>query len=114
MICPAMIDQSQADLYVKLTLKEWGFKDYKCIWRHNFKRTLGLADPWDKRIYLSTRVLANFRLFRIVLLHEIQHLRDFSERGTFKNEKGKNDFHGKNFRRLCREVGIPWKATIKV
>ena len=76
-------------------------------------RRLGQANPWGKKIELSEKTLASFLLFNLILKHEICHILDWIERGkTFKSENGRNNFHGKSFRAICKKVGIPYQSKI--
>lgn len=94
--------------YIQLTLKEWDLTDVKVTWS-KMQKTLGWAAPWNKEIRLSHRVLHSFPLFKHVFLHELAHMLDYKERGTFM-KNGRNCHHGRDFKRWCRTLGISTKT----
>lgn len=103
-----MITQEEVAQYAKLTLKQYGFGDHSVVFM-DMKKCLGRANPWDKKVELSPNALVSFSLFRFVLLHEIAHLIQFQRMGGSYQVNGRNNFHGKVFRQVCREMGIPYK-----
>lgn len=108
-----MITANEADLYCRMTLKQYGLGDYRITWKEYKSATLGRANPWDKEIELSPKILSNFQLLKLVCLHELAHVLDWIENGgTFVRENGRNDFHGKNFKAICKRLGIPSHTKI--
>jgi predicted SprT family Zn-dependent metalloprotease len=100
-----MLTTQEVEQYARLTFKQYGLHDYTLYWNPHVKRTLGFANPWEKKVELNKKVLKSFSLFKYVLLHEIMHVLDFNERGTFKRN-GRNDFHGKSFKAMCKKHGV--------
>lgn len=92
--------------YARMTFKQYGFPDYSLEFNPKLKRTLGLADPWNKRIILSLKALSSFALFKKVLLHEIAHCKQLPLMGGNFKVNGRHNFHGKIFKQVCREMGI--------
>lgn len=97
---------SEVDQYCRLTLKQYNLTDYKIVWKPNLKRALGMANPWEKQIELSPRILASFDSFKQTFLHELAHILQFSMMGGTYKVNGRNDFHGKAFKQACKIVGI--------
>jgi hypothetical protein len=109
------ITTTEAELYCRLTLKQYGLPDFKIVWREKTKSFLGLALPWDKEIHLSMEVLTNFVTYNWTLKHEIAHCIQFKRMGnTFRGKNGRNDFHGKVFKEVCKEMGISSSRFIPV
>jgi predicted SprT family Zn-dependent metalloprotease len=104
------VDLQEAAIYSRMELKSYGLKDYSILWRE-WSRTLGEAHPWKKTIYISYDCLKNKELLIEVVKHEIAHCLDFQERGTFLRD-GRNDHHGKSWRKWCKFVGV--KARMKI
>jgi len=108
-----MITEQEAALYVRMTLKQWGLPPY-FKWT-NTRRTLGAYNIRDSRIELSRQILNSFPLFKEVFLHELAHALDITERvrffGTYK-VRGRNDFHGKNWKKWCLTLRIPARRFI--
>lgn len=93
-----------------MTLKQHGMSHVSFKWT-NTDRTLGCFWSNKNRIDLSRQILKSFVLFKEVLLHELAHACDYNERGTFKSN-GRNDFHGKDFKRWCAHFKIPARTKI--
>jgi predicted SprT family Zn-dependent metalloprotease len=108
-----MITQNEADLFCKFELKTWKLSNIDIVWK-DMKNFLGLADVANNRIILSTRILTSSPLFIEVVRHEICHVLDYQERGTFLNDKGRNDFHGKSFKKWCAIVNVKCRRLIPV
>jgi predicted SprT family Zn-dependent metalloprotease len=106
------LTEKELDLYARMTLKQWDLSDISIKWA-DLPRSLGLADPWNKEITLSTRLLQSFSLFELTLLHEMAHILDYQERGTFK-KNGRNSHHGPSFKKWCRKLGISTKTKVDV
>lgn len=101
-----MLTTSEVDQYIRLTFKQFGLTDYQVEWKPNWKRVLGMANPWEKKIELSPQILASFDSFRHTLLHEIAHIIQFSMMGNTYKVNGRNRFHGKEFKAACKIVGV--------
>lgn len=97
-----MLTKQEADCFIKLELKSWGLKNYSWEWA-SFSH-LGEAHPNKNKIKLSPRILSSSALLIEIVKHEIAHCLDWNERGTFIRN-GKNDFHGKNWKKYCLLVG---------
>lgn len=104
------VDLQEAAIYCRMELKSYGLKDYSVLWRE-WSGTLGEAHPWDKAIHLSHDCLKNKELLIEVTKHEIAHCLDWKERGTFERN-GRNDFHGDNWRKWCKFVGVRARMRI--
>jgi len=98
------IATQEAEIYCRMELRSCGLKDFSIVWIEKSK-TLGLCVPWDKEIHISKECLLSTTLLRWVLLHEAAHARDWMERGTFERN-GRNDFHGKSFRKWCKILNV--------
>ena len=109
-----MLTTQEVDQYIRLTLKQHGFADHSVKWMKLKPRRLGQANPWEKRIELSEKILANFALFKLVFLHELAHVIQFYRMGETYRVNGRNNFHGKVFKQCCRELGISHKTKIPV
>lgn len=101
----------ELDQYIRLTLKQWNISDVSFSFK-KMERSLGYFWAEKNEIVFSFKALKNFVLFREVLLHELAHKLDFKERGTFKKENGKNDLHGKNWKKYCQQLKIPARRFI--
>lgn len=99
------ISSQEADIYCRMELKSCGLKDFSIVWIEK-SNTLGLCAPWDKQIKISKECLRSAELLRWVVIHEIVHALDWFERGCTFERNGRNDFHGKSFKRLCKKMGI--------
>lgn len=109
-----MLTEQEVDLYTRITLKQQGFAHYRVEFMKLGGRRLGQANPWEKKIELSPRVLSSFALFKLVFLHELAHVIQFYRMGETYKVNGRNNFHGKVFKQACRELGISHKTTILV
>jgi len=107
-----MLTAHEVDQYIRLTLKEWGMASVRVEWMQS-KRFLGLAHAEESKIQLSENVLASFGLFREVFLHELAHLLDFRERGTYY-VGSRRSLHGQNWRKWCQVLKIPARLRIPV
>ena len=107
-----MLTTQEVDLYIRATLKQHGISNVK----HSFKqmsRTLGYYFVQKNEIVLSVTCLKSFTLFRLVLLHEIAHVLQYKELGgVSKTKNGRNDFHGKVFKKYCAQLKIPARRFI--
>lgn len=100
----------EINLYARMTLKQWKLADVKIEWMTR-KDVLGLAYADDWKIELSELCLSSFACFRETLLHEMAHLLDFQERGTYVVNT-REVAHGKNWRKWCKTLGIPARLKI--
>jgi predicted SprT family Zn-dependent metalloprotease len=106
-----MLTPQEVSQYIRLTLKQFNVSEVKVSWIDNPK-VRGLAYAGDNpRIELSFNCLVSFRCFRETLIHEICHILDFKERGTYVVNKYEMA-HGKNWRKLCKAAGIPARLKI--
>lgn len=105
-----MLTTTEVQQYIRLTLKEHGMSNVKVKWIGR-EDVLGLAYAEQWKIELSTFCLSSFRCFRETLLHEIAHLLDYQERGTYVVNKYEMA-HGKNWRKWCKTLGIPARLKI--
>lgn len=110
------ITHQEAEQYIRLTLRQHNMTHIPVIWT-NTKRRLGCYRIEQKRIELSNQILQNFHLFAEVFLHELAHALDIAERtkffGTHK-VKGRNEFHGKNWKKWCSNLNIHARRFIPV
>jgi predicted SprT family Zn-dependent metalloprotease len=113
MIRPAMIPIEEADVYIRMTLREWKMET-PIVWIDNQKRTLGYYCLKEKKIFLTKRILKSFVLFREVFLHELCHALDHSHRRILRSPSGRRDYHGKAFKSWCVKLKIPARAYIPV
>jgi len=97
--------------YARMTFKQYGLGDHKLVFldKLDTPNRIGQANPWKKKIELSPKAASNFALFRLVFLHELAHILQFARMGGTYKVNGRNNFHGKVFRQVCKEIGIPWK-----
>lgn len=107
-----MLTPNEVNQYIHLTFKQYSLANYKVVWKPNLKRVLGAANPWKKQIELSPRILASFESFKQVFLHEVGHILQFSMMGGTYKTNGRNNFHGKEFKKACKIVGIPYFRII--
>ena len=107
-----MLTTQEVQQYIRLTLKEWGMLSVRVDWMQS-NRFLGLAYAEDAKIELSEKILASFGLFREVFLHELAHLLDFRERGSYV-VASRRSLHGKNWRKWCQVLKIPARLKIPV
>jgi predicted SprT family Zn-dependent metalloprotease len=96
--------------YIRLTQKELGLTDVSISWIDNPKYR-GLAYAEQNRIELSLNCLISFRCFRETLIHELLHLADYRQRKGYLVNKYEMA-HGKNWRKLCKQAGIPARKKI--
>jgi len=101
-----MLTTQEVEQYTRLTFKQYGLDGYSLFWNKRMKSTLGFANPWQKRVELNLSVLSSFSRFKYVLLHEIAHVIQFYRMGKSYKVNGRNDFHGKIFKQVCKEMGI--------
>lgn len=109
-----MLTTTEVDQYARLTLKQHGFSDYKVVWMNLPSRRLGQANPWQKQIELSEKILSSFALFKLVFLHELAHVMQFYRMGETYRVNGRNNFHGRVFKQCCRELGISSSTKIRI
>ena len=105
---------AEVEQYARLTLKQYGLPDYQVVFMKLEGRRLGQANPWEKKIELSEKALTTLRLFCIVLKHEIAHCIQFYRMGETYKVNGRNNFHGKVFKEVCKEMGIAYRTTYAV
>lgn len=106
------VNLQEAALYCRMELKSYGLKDHSIVWQE-WPHTLGEAWASDKQIHLSFVCLRNKELLMEVVKHEIAHVLDHKERGTFLRN-GRNDFHGANWKKWCKVVGVRPRRFIPV
>jgi len=107
------VTHQEAEQYIRLTLRQHNMTHIPVLWT-NTKRRLGCYRVVEKRIELSNQILQSFHLFRQVLLHEICHALQYKElNGVSKTKSGRNDFHGKVFKKWCKIVGVSSDRLIK-
>lgn len=106
----------EINFYVRTTLKQWGMSHLPVVFKDqlHIKRAAGLYHPQEKKIEIATRSLRCFSVFRQTFLHELAHALDHQERGTLFTASGRANFHGKNFRKWCRALGVSSSRFIKV
>jgi hypothetical protein len=105
------ISLAEAELLIRLEFKTWGLADHTHAWAD--MKPLGLACPHNKEIVLSNSLRESSALLVEIVKHEIAHLLDHKERGTFQ-VNGKNVFHGRNWKKWCRIVGCRPRRFIPV
>lgn len=98
--------------YIRLTLKQWEMPEVVVSWIESNKFN-GLAYAEEARIELNYDVLNCFHSFREIFLHELAHLLDYRERGTYLVNKYEMA-HGKNWRKWCRILKISGRRMIEV
>ena len=101
---------TEAEQYVRMTLKQWGLSDVSFEWWESEKNR-GWAWAEESHIALATNILSSFACFRETLLHEMAHILDHRERGTYVVNV-REMAHGKNFRKWCKVLGIPARLKI--
>ena len=111
-----MIPIEEAEVYVRMTLKEKGFADLTVEWVDESRKSfLGLAFIFKRKITFNKRILSSFTVFREVVLHEIAHFEQAKRNGgRFPRRNGRFSYHGKEFKEVCAEFGIPARTKIPV
>jgi predicted metal-dependent hydrolase len=113
-----MLTTQEVQQYIRLTLKQYKVSVKVSFSDKVFKEKgfCGYYNVVKKEIVLDNMVLKSFSVFKYVFLHELCHKLDHEERGTlFKN--GRCNFHGANFNKWCKVVGIergakmPWNLS---
>lgn len=107
----AMLTTQEVDFYIRATLKQHGISNVKYSFK-DMHRTLGYYHVQANEIVLSLISLRSFALFHEVLLHEIAHALDAKEKGGTLRVNGRNDFHGKNWKKYCAQLKIPARRFI--
>jgi predicted SprT family Zn-dependent metalloprotease len=106
--------QKEIDLYVRMTLRQFGFAHLKIKWSKS-QTFLGLASPKKQQITLSCLALCTFKVLDEVLKHEIAHFIQYRNNGNkFLRKNGRFSFHGKDFAAACRIVGVPARTRIPI
>jgi len=95
--------ENEIQQYARMTFKQHGLEGYELVFLPRLTRRLGQANPWEKRIELSLKCLESFYKFKKVLLHEIFHCLQFYRMGKTFKVNGRNQFHGKVWKQICRE-----------
>jgi hypothetical protein len=108
------LTENEVEQWARLTFKQYELADYSLVFLPRLTRRLGQANPWKKKIELSPKVLDNFSLFRLVFLHECMHCIQFSRMGGTFKVNGRNNFHGKVFKQVCLEFGVPSGTFIRL
>ena len=106
------LTENEVEQWARLTFKQYALPDYSLEFMKLPARRLGQANPWEKKIELSPNSLSSFRLFKLVFLHELAHIIQFSRMGGTYKVNGRNNFHGKVFKQVCRELKIPHSTKI--
>lgn len=110
--------KSEAELYARLTLKQWGVSHIKVVISdviENSPKTMGLFSWEDgETITIKTKCLERFITFDYVLKHELAHALDYKERGSLHTSNGRANFHGANFHKWCKKLCIPVNALVPV
>jgi len=97
------LTQTEAEQLIRMELRQWGFPADSFEWVES-GGMIACAVGSEQRIKLTPRVLNSSALLTEVVKHEIAHLLDYKERGTFEIN-GRNVFHGKNWKKWCGIVG---------
>jgi predicted SprT family Zn-dependent metalloprotease len=100
------LTENEVSQWARLTFKQYGLADYSLVFFPRLTRRLGQANPWEKRIELSPKVLDNFSLFSLVFKHELAHILCWIDNGGTFKVNGRNNFHGKQFKEKCRQLKI--------
>ena len=95
----------EAEIYCRMELRSYGLKDHSIVWQE-WPHTLGEAWPSDKQIHLSFVCLRSPSLLTWVLRHEIAHILDWIERGGTFERNGRNNFHGKSWKKWCKKLNV--------
>jgi len=104
------LTENEVSQWIRLTLRQHKMEHVKVSFK-KMERSLGYFWAERNEIVLSHKSLESFSRFKEVCLHELCHALDWQERGTFK-KNGRNDYHGKNFRKFCSTLGIPARRFI--
>lgn len=107
-----MFTTTEVQQYIRLTLRQWNMSHVKVEWMESSKFN-GLAYAQENKIELALHTLRSFPLFKEVFLHELAHLLDYSERGTYVVNKYEMA-HGKNWRKWCKTLGIPARTKTRI
>jgi predicted SprT family Zn-dependent metalloprotease len=104
--------KKEIDLYIKMTLKQFGFPHLKIKWS-KARNFLGQADVRQNTLVLTYLSLCTFKVFDEVLKHEIAHFIQYKNNGNrFLIRNGRYSYHGKDFAAACRIVGVPARTKI--
>lgn len=106
-----MLTPKEVDFFIRASLKQQGISNVKYSFK-KMSRTLGYYYVQKNEIVLSLICLKSFTLFREVLLHEMAHALDAKEKGGTLKVNGRNDFHGKNWKKYCAQLKIPARRFI--
>lgn len=100
--------------YARMTFKQYGLKDYtlEVLEELDCPQRIGQANPWEKKIELKPCCFDSFFKFKRIFLHELAHVIQFYRMGETFQVNGRNRFHGKVFRQVCRELKIPHGTKI--
>jgi len=111
-----MLTTTEVSQYARLTLKQYGLEDHSVVFLEKLDspKRLGQANPWEKRVELSPKILCNFEAFKYVLLHEIAHIIQYYRMGQTYRVNKNLSHHGKVFKQVCREMGIPPHKTFRL
>lgn len=104
-----MLTTKEVEQYIRLTLKQYKL-DVKVEFSDSLFEKHGCFGGFyflENRIELSTYILKSFTLFKYTLLHELCHKLDEKERGSIFTKTGRKNFHGANFNKWCKVLGIP-------
>lgn len=100
-----MFTPQELNQYIRLTLKQHNLLDISFSFK-KMDKTLGYFHAEKNEIVFSLNALQNFTRFKNCLLHEMSHALQYKELGTFKTPSGRNDFHGKTFKKYCRLLDV--------
>lgn len=107
-----MFTTEEVSQYIRLTLKQHKLSHLKIKWV-NAKSYLGMACCKDDLLVLNKRILCCFSVFKTVLLHEIAHFIQYRNNGNkFLTKGGRYSYHGPDFKKACKELGIPARTKI--
>lgn len=104
-----MLTTKEVEQYIRLTLKQYKL-DVKVEFSDSLFLEYGFFGGFytsANRIELDVCVLKSFALFKHTLLHELCHKLDEKERGSIFTKTGRKNFHGANFNKWCKVLGIP-------
>jgi hypothetical protein len=109
-----MISKAEAQLAASSLLQRWNLDDVQLEWNGSLKWALALADVANNKIIFSLTSLKSGKLFFSILKHEMAHFLDWREHGGWPIKNGKNDLHGKSFKRQCLKIGASPSRFIKI